>query len=833
MSACKVCLVFLIWCQVLNLSAAQNEESAVDNENRGNGTVFTVPSNRPTSHSPGAGWVTKIKGATSHGQGTASGFRFHQEKLLEELKDYKFVFPQLLSGRGKRSIPILSQVWYPNHIRISVTLEGKDLILDLEQNRLLFPARFQVSHYDSNGTLVTETDTEMYRCYYAGYVRKFPGTQVSASTCSGLSAVIVFSNRTYVIEPVVGDADGRHLLYRAEDILPVPSRCGVRAPSPGLTLSDHLQRSQRVKRNVLQEMRYLELVLVADREMYIDLGSNKDAVVQRMINVVNAVNMYYRPFKIWIALIGVEVWTTNQILIDSNPSRTMNHFLHWRATSLLPRLHNDNAHLVTRSSFADGIVGLALASGICTVDNSGGINLDRGSSFLHLAVTLAHEIGHNLGLSHDTEDRQCNCPDVDGGCIMEEAVGLNLPRMFSSCSREDLEQAFNQGFGPCLFNLPDPDQVLSPPQCGNLYLDRGEDCDCGPPAECTDPCCEPSTCKLKPGAQCPSTGTCCKDCQFLPAGTMCRGLIGECDLPEFCTGNFSDCPENVFLKNGYTCSNGTLYCSDGICQSADKQCQEIWGPGAKSAEDVCYLYTNNAGSPFGNCGKNDNNDYIKCQNKDVKCGKIQCKGGNPSPIQGGNVHFSTTKFEIDNVQIKCRGTYSNLPDSISPDLVRQGTKCGDKKVCFEYSCQDVNLFNVQNCEKTCNYRGVCNSKGNCHCDMAWAPPFCNVTGLGGSIDSGPGEDTRSAPSPETKGTEPSIPTLPSTTQTSDTLSTWTWIVPMAVLLLVLMALIGFLMKKLICTRVRRPTSTIETSSALRADIELSTRLQDPLPNTTV
>ncbi|XP_059506835.1 disintegrin and metalloproteinase domain-containing protein 12-like isoform X3 [Stegostoma tigrinum] len=762
MSVCNVCLVVLIWCQVLNLSAAESEESVFDDGNRGNGTVFTVFSNRTISHSPEAGWDTKSKGATSGEQGTASGFRFHQEKLLEELKDYKFVFPQLVSGRRKRSIAILPQAWYPSHIRISVILEGKDLILDLNRNRFLLPRGFQVLHYDSNGTLVTETDTEMYHCYYVGSVRRFPGSQVSASTCSGLSALIMFSNRTYVIEPVEGVTNGRHLLYRAEDLLPVPSICGIRTPSPELTLTDHLQHSQRVKRNVLQELRHLELVLVADTGMYLYLDRNKEAVVRRMINVAGTVDMYYRPFNIRVALIGVEVWTTNQITIDRSASKTLNRFLHWRKKTLLLRLHNDNAHLVI----------------------------------------------------------------------------LKLPKAFSSCSRADLVRALLQGVGPCLFNLPDPEQLVAGPRCGNLYMDKGEECDCGPPKECTDPCCEPSTCKLKPRAQCPSTGACCKDCQFLPGGTMCRAPMGECDLPEFCTGNFSNCPENVYLQDGHTCSNGTLYCSNGICQSADEQCQEIWGPGARSAEDICYSFTNKAGSPFGNCGKNENNDYIKCQNKDVKCGKIQCKGGNSSPVRGGNVHYSTTEFVINGVQMKCRGTFSNLPDSISPDLIRQGTKCGDKKVCFDRSCQDVNLFNIQNCEETCNYRGVCNSKGNCHCDMGWAPPFCNVRGSGGSIDSGPMKYTTPAPSPETKGTETSITLLLNTTQTSDTLSAFQWIVPVVALFLFLLPLTGFLVRFLMnkgwmCTRARKTTSTTEALSALRSDIDVSTRLQDPLPNTAV
>ncbi|XP_078061935.1 disintegrin and metalloproteinase domain-containing protein 12-like, partial [Mustelus asterias] len=366
------------------------------------------------------------------------------------------------------------------------------------------------------------------------------------------------------------------------------------------------------------------------------------------------------------------------------------------------------------------------------------------SSILGLSATLAHEMGHNLGISHDTDSRDCNCADREAGCIMEEALGFKSPKTFSSCSRQDYEGSLLVGRGSCLYNRPNVDQLVGGPECGNLYVERGEECDCGKPAECSNFCCEASTCKLKPGAECSSTGACCKNCLFLPAATICRPPRGECDLPEFCTGNSSDCPVNVFLKDGHTCSNGNLYCSDGICQSADKQCQEIWGEGATSAEDLCYQVTNEEGNEFGNCGKDENDKYIKCQSQDVACGKIQCKGGGSKPIRGGNLDIVTTRLTVNGVKYVCRGTYSSFFDSSSPDLVQQGTKCGGNKACIDTKCQNVMLFNVQSCDQTCNNKGVCNSEGHCHCEEGWAAPYCAVKGIGGSIDSGPINSTDTA-----------------------------------------------------------------------------------------
>lgn len=44
---------------------------------------------------------------------------------------------------------------------------------------------------------------------------------------------------------------------------------------------------------------------------------------------------------------------------------------------------------------------------------------------------------------------------------------------------------------------------------------------------------------------------------------------------------------------------------------------------------------------------------------------------------------------------------------------------------------------IPQCVNGCSDRGVCNSKGHCHCEEGWGPPICDVSGNGGSVDSGP------------------------------------------------------------------------------------------------
>lgn len=58
--------------------------------------------------------------------------------------------------------------------------------------------------------------------------------------------------------------------------------------------------------------------------------------------------------------------------------------------------------------------------------------------------------------------------------------------------------------------------------------------------------------------------------------------MGDCDLPEFCTGISSHCPPDVYLLDGSPCARGSGYCWDGACPTLEQQCQQLWGPGERT-----------------------------------------------------------------------------------------------------------------------------------------------------------------------------------------------------------------------------------------------------------
>ncbi|XP_070823311.1 disintegrin and metalloproteinase domain-containing protein 15 isoform X1 [Chaetodon trifascialis] len=699
-----------------------------------------------------------------------TGVDRRRRPLLEKIRPFVLVDGQ------RRSLTEALQDGHPDRLQCGLEMAGRLLLLDLEKNHDLLPQPPNVFYYLPNGTGVSVRTDPVSHCYYHGSVRGFPQSRVALSTCSGLRGIIAInSTLSFELRPQEddhhhrphhqaeeehggggsggdgsggsggggGDEEGLHLLFSTSP-LEGAGGCGVSHTAvPPIHSSTHTHRRRR---DILSETKYIELVLVADHQEFLNYQKNNKTIIYRMLDVANQVDWFYRPLNVRVALTGLEIWSDrDKIRVEKSPTDTLNNFLEWRTRELLPRLHHDNAQLVMGGSFDGTTVGMASQSSMCSRDRSGGVNVDHLVSVLGVASTVAHELGHNLGMSHDTAERRCSCQNERrlGGCIMEPSTGFMPGQQFSSCSAADLSVSLLHGGGMCLFNVPQPDRLLGGPRCGNLYVEKGEECDCGLLEECDDPCCNASTCQLVPGAQCSSDGICCHDCKLRAAGSVCREPLGECDLPEFCTGASPYCPPNVFLQNGEPCEDDASFCYGGVCASMQTQCQMLWGPNATAAPAVCFSSVNKQGNKYGNCGQLTNGSYVPCGNPDVHCGRIQCQGGRERPLLGTNAEILTTTVRFNHSDLVCRGTFFHLGDDVSdPATVAQGTACGPGKACLNQRCQDVSVFGVDQCRSKCNGHGVCNSNKNCHCDAGWAPPDCRYSGHGGSVDSGPATAAR-------------------------------------------------------------------------------------------
>ncbi|XP_064449723.1 disintegrin and metalloproteinase domain-containing protein 15 isoform X17 [Mirounga angustirostris] len=245
--------------------------------------------------------------------------------------------------------------------------------------------------------------------------------------------------------------------------------------------------------------------------------------------------------------------------------------------------------------------------------------------------------------------------------------------------------------------------------------------------DCADPCCDYVSCQLRPGARCASDGLCCHNCQLRPAGGQCRPSRGDCDLPEFCSGDSPQCPPDVSLGDGEPCAGGQAVCVRGRCASYAQQCQALWGPGARPASPLCLLAANTRGDAFGSCGRSPNGSYVSCAPKDAICGQLQCQGGQAQPLLGSARGLRWEMLEANGTQLKlnCSWVHLDLGDDVAqPLLTLPGTACGPDLVCIDRRCQPVDVLRAQECRSKCHGHGVCDSKGHCHCEAGWAAPDC-------------------------------------------------------------------------------------------------------------
>lgn len=623
---------------------------------------------------------------------------------LPHVEQYEVVRPQRLPGpRARRALPSGVGL-YPESVSYVLGAPGNTFTLHLRKNRDLVGSGYTETYTAANGSQVTEPLQRQDHCFYQGHVEGHPLSAASLSTCDGLRGFFQAGSAVHLIEPLGGGGEeGRHALYKAQHLRQKAGTCGVSNTSLESMLGPRTLAAFRPRNGPLaRKTRYVELYVVVDSSEFQKLGS-REAVRRRVLEVVNHVDKLYQELKFRVVLVGLDIWNYgDKIQVSSDASITLENFLAWRAQNLVGRHPHDNVQLITGIDFAGTTVGLARVSAMCS-QNSGAVNQDHSSNPIGVASTLAHEMGHNLGMDHDENVQGCYCPvpRTNGGCIMAGSIGSTFPRMFSQCSQADLETFVEKPRITCIENAPDPDRLVGGPVCGNGFVEQGEQCDCGYPQDCRNHCCNTTTCQLAEGAEC-AHGACCHECRVKPAGKLCRPSKDSCDLEEYCDGQRPSCPEDAFQENGTPCLGG--YCYNGACPTRAQRCQDLWGPGARVALEMCYSFSVSPGCK----------SRVRHGADRAGCEFLLCDGGQKPPERGSCTFTSSSAT--------CQAL--NLDGGSEFERVLEGTKCGDERVCWKGLCQDFHVYRSRNCSAQCNGHGVCNHQGKCHCQPGWAPPHC-------------------------------------------------------------------------------------------------------------
>ncbi|XP_073162664.1 disintegrin and metalloproteinase domain-containing protein 23 isoform X12 [Lepidochelys kempii] len=537
---------------------------------------------------------------------------------------------------------------------------GSKFILDLTLNNDLLSSDYVEIHYEDGKPQFSKGGEH---CYYHGNIRGVQNSKAALSTCNGLNGIFEDSTYEYFIEPMdlthSAKSTGRpHIIQRTlgTQTLRQMNNAETESSSEWSFLSElqwlrkrRRKRAVSASRGIFEEMKYLELMIVNDHKMFKKHRSSHAYTNNFAKSVVNLVDAIYKEqLNTRVVLVAVETWTDrDRINIRPDPLQMLHDFSKYRQYYI--KQHTDAVHLLSNVTFHYKRSSLSYFGGVCSVTRGVGVN--EYALPLAMAQELSQSLAQNLGIQWEPATRKpkCDCIESWGGCIMEE-TGVYHSRKFSRCSIAEYKEFLLRGGGACLFNRPT--KLFETPECGNGYVEAGEECDCGFRMECYENCCK--KCSLSNGAHC-SDGPCCNtSCLFFPRGYDCRYAVNECDITEYCTGDSGQCPSNLHKQDGYACDSNQGRCYNGECKTRDNQCKYIWGIKATGSDKFCYEKLNTEGTKKGNCGK-DGDQWIQCSKHDVFCGFLLCTNLSRVPrighLQG---EISPTSFYHQGRVVDCR-----------------------------------------------------------------------------------------------------------------------------------------------------------------------------------
>ena len=351
----------------------------------------------------------------------------------------------------KYASPKVSSDGFP--INIDISISRYNLILSL--NELLISPQFTSTILDEDNKQTSRK--KLKNCYYQGKLEpfeydgtKFHDWRAGISLCQGLQGHFGNSMDGYiVILPNVTNSTTVHQQHYLHHVL----ESGTRFTHPVNPLRvNFFDNSFNIgQQQQLAEFPFIELQVVNDKCIYDSYGKDVDRLEFNNAIVINEVDFLYNSLGIDVILISIVTWKTKNMVDAYDDIDKM--LFSFGLYNLQYRPYKYDI-AVLLSSFQIGYcAGIAQNGGACGKYNVVFVGTDV-SNLHFIAATVAHEIGHTLGMKHDEEfpDDECTCNDTTGYCIMtKEGDGYNIPEEWSSCSQRTAKRALKNSEYRCLY----------------------------------------------------------------------------------------------------------------------------------------------------------------------------------------------------------------------------------------------------------------------------------------------------------------------------------------------------------------------------------------------
>ncbi|CAM4626896.1 A disintegrin and metalloproteinase with thrombospondin motifs 17 isoform X1 [Caretta caretta] len=569
-------------------------------------------------------------------------------------------------------------------------------------------------------------------CFYTGHVLNRSDSFAAVSTCAGLIGYIQIGTEQLLIQPVnISETSfsGREHFIRHKRSSKSSYPAKSQVPDQPCKVISEKKRQKKVKpandwrerRNAIRLTNEytVETLVVADADMVQYHGAE---AAQRFILTV--MNMVYNMFQHQSLGIKVSIRVTKLVLLRNRPAklsighhgeRSLESFCHWQneeyggakylGNNQVPGARDDTppvdaAVFVTRTDFCVhkdepcDTVGIAYLGGVCSAKRKCVLAEDNG---LNLAFTIAHELGHNMGMSHD--DDHLSCAGRSHIMSGEWVKGRNPSDLsWSSCSRDDLENFLKSKVSTCLL-VTDPRSqyaVRLPHKLPGMHYSADEQC------------------QILFG----TNATFCKNMEHL----MCAGLWCLVEGDTSCKTKLdppldgTECGADKWCRAGECVSKTPIpehVDGDWSTWSQWSMCSRTCGTGARFRQRKCD------NPPPGPGGKN-------CRGASVEhtvCENLPCPKGVPSfrdqQCQSHDRYTNKKKSLLTAViiddkpcELFCSPLGKESPVLVA-DRVLDGTPCGpyETDLCVHGKCQKIGCDGIIGSAAKEDRCGICNGDG--------------------------------------------------------------------------------------------------------------------------